>query len=68
MSYKPVVQVFNESGWHDNQLRFATHEEALSNARDLSNRWTLVRAFDVQESSDPVNYAYQDGRLVEVVS
>ena len=65
MSYRPMVYVQGE--WAGNDLRFATHEEADTHAYLLSNRWTLVSAFRVDESSDPVNYALVDGRLVEVV-
>ena len=65
MSFRPMVYVQGE--WAGNDLRFATHEEADTHAYLLSNRWTLVSAFRVDESSDPVNYALVDGRLVEVV-
>ena len=64
MSYRPMVYVQGE--WAGNAMRFATHEEADTHAYLLSNRWTLVSAFRVDESSDPVNYALVDGRLVPV--
>ncbi len=55
-SYKPVVQVIGGAGmWHENGLRFATHQEALDNARNLSQRWMLVTAFDAHESDDAPN-------------
>jgi hypothetical protein len=47
-------------------LRFATHKEAEDSAHNLASRWTLVESFRVDESSDPVNYALVDGRLVPV--
>ena len=56
ISYAPVVQVRGESGWHRNGLRFATREAALEWVQALSFRWTLlVTAFDVEETTDPVN-------------
>jgi len=66
MSWKPEVIADNSGKWCGNALRFATAEEAQSNARDLANRWMLVREWRVVESDDPVNYQWVDGRLVEV--
>lgn len=57
MSYKPQVQTDSSSKWYDNALRFATHEEALASARDLSSRWFAVRDYRAIESPDPVNYS-----------
>ena len=65
MSYRPMVFVHGE--WAGNGLRFATREEAERSAADLAARWLLVEDFRVDESSDPVNYAIVDGRLVPVV-
>lgn len=65
MSYRPMVYVHGE--WAGNGLRFATQEEAERSAADLAARWLLVEDFRVDESSDPVNYAIVDGRLVPVV-
>ena len=64
MSYRPMVYVQGE--WAGNGLRFATHEEADTHAYLLANRWTLVDDWRADESSDPVNYALVDGRLVPV--
>jgi hypothetical protein len=58
MSFKPVVQTDDSGKWYDNALRFATKEEALANACDLTARWMLVRAYDVCYSTDPVNYRW----------
>lgn len=55
ISYAPVVKVIGESSWHKNALRFATHAAAMEWAHDLSLRWTLVTAFDVEETTDAVN-------------
>jgi hypothetical protein len=63
-SYRPMVKVQGE--WAGNALRFATYKEALDNAADLHGRWMLVEEFRVDESTDPVNYAWVDGKLREV--
>ena len=62
MSYRPMVYVQGE--WAGNGLRFATREEAEQSAADLAARWFLVDDYRVDDSSDPVNYAIVDGRLV----
>ena len=64
MSYRPMVYVQGE--WAGNGLRFATKEEAEQSAADLAARWFLVDDYRVDESSDPVNYAMVDGRVVPV--
>lgn len=64
MSYRPMVSTGGE--FAGNALRFATREEAEQSARDLAMRWTLVKDYRVDESSDPVNYAIVDGRAVPV--
>ncbi len=61
MSFKPMQLVQGE--WSSNALRFATEEEALANAKDLFNRWTLSSDFRVEESPDPVNYRWVEGAL-----
>jgi hypothetical protein len=58
--------VYVGGGWAGNGLRFATHKEAEDSAHNLASRWALVARFRVDESSDPVNYALVDGRLVPV--
>jgi hypothetical protein len=68
MSYKPEVQTDSSGKWYGNALRFATYEEAFENARDLSCRWFAVMDFRASESSDPVNYAYRDHKLVTLES
>lgn len=62
MSFRPMVYVQGE--WAGNGLRFATREEAEQSAAGLAARWFLVDDYRVDESSDPVNYALVDGRLV----
>ena len=67
MSWKPEVEVVNEEGkWHGNGLRFATREEALSNATALMGRWMMVLQCRATKSDDPVNYAWVNGELVPV--
>ena len=70
MSWKPEVKVSGENNWCSNSLRFATKEEAESNAKDLMRRWMLVTDTRAAESEDPVNYAWVDGKLLssEVVN
>ena len=59
MSWAP--QAVTDSGqWAGNGLRFATKEEAETYVAELS----LVRNTRVIESSDPVNYRWENGRLV----
>jgi len=61
MSFKPEVRVNHDDKWYDNSLRFATHDEADSAARDLASRWTSVRAHRVTECEDPVNRRWVAG-------
>ncbi len=63
MSWKPEFQTDDTGKWYDNALRFATEEEAWSNAADLFSRWKLVRQFRAIESDDPVNYRWVEGAL-----
>jgi hypothetical protein len=59
MSWAP--QATTESGqWVGNGLRFATREEAEAYVAGLS----LGRNTRVVESSDPVNYRWENGRIV----
>lgn len=67
MSFKPVVQVAGEgTKWSSNALRFSTKGEAMQSASDLSNRWTMVVAYDAHPSDDPVNYKIVDNVMSEV--
>jgi len=59
LSWAP--QAITDSGqWVGNGLRFATKEEAETYVAELS----LVRNTRVVESSDPINYRWDNGRLV----
>lgn len=66
MSFKPEVITDSSGKFYGNGLRFATHEEAEANVRDLESRWLLVRETRVVESDDPINYTYIDGKLEAV--
>jgi hypothetical protein len=66
MSFKPEVMTNSSGQWSDNALRFATREEALLNAGDLMARWILVQDYRATESTDPVNYAWVNGKLEDV--
>lgn len=66
MSWKPAVQVAGETGYHHNNLAFATEEEAIASAADLAERWLMVVAFRADHSDQPVNYQLQDGVLTAV--
>lgn len=66
-SFKPTVSTDATGKFYDNALRFATKEEAERSARDLMNRWMLVRDCRAEESDDPVNYRLDDeGHLIPV--
>ena len=64
MSFKPAVLV--QGAWSHNALCFATKAEAEDNARELMNRWMLVEDSRADESTDPVNYRWVDGKLERV--
>jgi hypothetical protein len=59
MSQFKVEVIADSSGrWCGNELTFATRELGEAYARDLANRWTLVREWRVVETAEPGN----DGR------
>ena len=60
MSFKPKVIADSSGKWCGNALRFATHEEAEANVRDLMMRWFAVRETRIVVSDDTVNYRYVD--------
>jgi hypothetical protein len=61
LSWAP--QVITDSGqWTGNHLRFATKEEAEM----FLAEFCLLRNTRVIETSDPVNYRWEDGRLVRL--
>ena len=68
MSFKPEVIADSSGQWCGNALRFATREEAEANVQNLMMRWFAVRETRVVESDDPVNYRWEEGRLVEIAT
>ena len=63
MSFKLSVSTDGGATFNENNLAFATREEAELSARDLMARWMLVTDWRVIESDQPVNYAIKDGVL-----
>jgi len=61
-----MVKVYGS--WCGNGLVFASKEEAESNAKNLMSRWMLVTDSCANETDEPVNYEWKDGRLVAVVA
>lgn len=66
MSFKPEVSTDGGRTFHQNNLAFATREEAETSVRDLTSRWTLVTDWRVAESDQPVNYRLTNGVLEAV--
>ena len=67
MSFKPSVSTDGGGAtFNENNLAFATREEAEASARDLMWRWMLVTDWRVVESDEPVNYTLKDGVLESV--
>lgn len=63
MSFKPEVRTGTDPKFYDNNLAFATREEAERSARDLMNRWMLVVECRAVESDQPVTHSYMGGVL-----
>ena len=66
MSFKPSVSTDGGATFNENNLAFATREEAELSARNLMARWMLVTDWRVVESDQPVNYTIKDGVLTAV--
>ena len=66
MSFKPSVSTDGGVTFNENNLAFATREEAEASAKDLTSRWMLVTDWRVIESDQPVNYMLVDGVLESV--
>lgn len=60
-NYRPMV--FVENKWVGNALVFATREEAEANVKALEWRWMAVKDTRVDETDEPANYSFIDGRL-----
>jgi len=65
-SYKVEVIADASGKWCGNALRFATREQAETEAADLMARWFAVREWRVVESDEPVNREWRDGEMHEV--
>lgn len=66
MSYKAEVIADNSGKFCGNGIALATEAEARKYGEDLSARWTAVREMRVVESTEPVNYAFTNGKLEPV--
>ncbi len=66
MSWKPEIQTVNDEKYYQNNLCFATKEEAEASAADIFNRWMLATNYRAAESDDPVNYRIVDGVMEAV--
>ena len=64
-SWKP--EVFVDGKWSANGLRFATKEEAETNAKDLFTRWFACEGSRATESEDAPNYSYHNHVLVDLL-
>lgn len=66
MSFKPMISTDGGRSYATNSLRFGTEFEALASARELMGRWMLVTDYKAEESTDPANYEFVDGRNVPI--
>jgi len=66
-SWKPEVIADSTGAWCGNALRFATKEEAEANVFNLACRWLAVRDTRVVETSDPVNYRWDNDKGLQAV-
>jgi hypothetical protein len=60
-SYAPMM-IISETETAGNALRFATEQEALNSAKELFSRWTTPQGYEVHETTDLVNYRFENGR------
>lgn len=63
MSFKVVVKTAGDTDWVSNGIRFASRDEADSYGFDLAWRWLAVTEWEVQESTEQVNYQWNEGKL-----
>lgn len=62
MAWRAEVMADDEQ-WHNNSLRFRDREEAEAYSRDLTARWSLVKRWRPVQDDEPVNAAWEGGRL-----
>lgn len=63
MSWKPWFE-FHDGEWATNAQAFATKEEAEASARARFSVWTMPIGWEVRESDEPVNYAWDHGDVM----
>ena len=66
MSFRPMVKTTQDEPFTGNGQRFATQKEAEDSSIELMGRWFSVIETKVEESIDPVNYKFVDGRNVRI--
>ena len=66
MSFRPMVKTTQDEPFAGNGQRFATQKEAEDSSIELMGRWFSVIETKVEESIDPVNYKFVDGRNVRI--
>ncbi len=62
MSYKPMFK-FADGSTVGNAQRFATEQEAIDSAQERFMGWTMPTDYFAEESSDPVNYRFEEGDI-----
>lgn len=67
MSSKPEVSTDGGKSFHQNNLAFATRDEAEISARGLMSRWMLATDWRVAESDQPVNYRIRHDGALEAI-
>lgn len=65
MSYKPVFIFVNNERCTNGQA-FASYQEASLSAAARFQRWTMPTDWDVEESSEPVNYRHENGQDISI--
>ena len=68
VSFKPAVRVYGQKDLIHNAICFATFREAEQYADNLMDRWTMVEAYTVTTSTDPVNYTYTPENGLQPIS
>jgi len=64
MNYRYTIKVLGDPKFYNNAVVFATEAEAVSAAICKATLWTLAEDWQVEETSDPANYGFEDGQLV----
>ena len=64
MNYRYTIKVYNDPKFYENAVVFATKEEAESAAKAKFQVWTQAEEWKVEKTDAPVNYTFEDGRIV----